>query len=394
MKVTVFNMPTTGHVDPSLSLVAELVTRGHHVDYFLTLGYQEQVEATGATYWETPIITDSYFDEVSRQFNPLRLTTQLLSTTYELLPHLTRQLAEIDPAVIIYDSMCPWGNLSARLAGVPAVASMSLLELPPSYLLKSGQIGTALKLVPRFLPWLRPYRQALRRLQEKYPYKLPNFPDILNWPGDLNISYTSAQINPESKLLGSSHIFVGPPLPTDASGIEFSFVELDSERPLIYISLGTVFNNNPTFFRECIEAFSESNYQVVMSLGKRLSPAMLGDIPPNFIVRPYVPQIEILQQASLFITHGGANSVHQALCFGLPLLLVPQQLEQALVAARMAELGVGLVLRQPAASDLQSTAGRLLGDSAFRIRAADLGAGLKSAGGVIKAADEIEALLK
>ena len=60
----------------------------------------------------------------------------------------------------------------------------------------------------------------------------------------------------------------------------------------------------------------------------------------------------------------------------------------------MAELGVGLVLHQPAASGLRSMAGRLLGDSSFRRQAGAVGAGLKSAGGVIKAADEIEALLK
>lgn len=390
MKIVVFNVPTSGHVDPSLPLVAELVSRGHHVAYYLTQGYREQVEKTGATYYPTPGVTESYFDAVSRQFNPLRLATQLLTTTYELLPGLSKQLVELEPSIILYDSMCPWGHMAARLAGIPAIASMSLLELPPTYLFKSGQVMTVLKLLPRFLPWIRPYRQAVRRLQKNYSLKIPRFPTMINWPGDFNISYTSAQINPEADRLGAGYLFVGPGLPAVRSEVEFPFDELDSERPLIYVSLGTVFNDNPTFFRGCIEAFDESDCQVVMSLGKRLSLNELGHIPANFVVRPYVPQSEVLMRADLFITHGGVNSVHQALYNGVPMLFVPQQVEQALVAARIAELGAGLVIRKPTVAALQSMAGRVLGESSYRLQAAALGANLRDAGGIKRAADEIE----
>ena len=94
MKIVAFNVPATGHVDPSLPLVAELVRRGHQVSYFLTEKYRPQVEATGATYLETPGIPEDYFDEVSEQFNPLWLATLLLETGYDLLPGLSQQLAE------------------------------------------------------------------------------------------------------------------------------------------------------------------------------------------------------------------------------------------------------------------------------------------------------------
>jgi MGT family glycosyltransferase len=366
-----------------------LISRGHHVSYYLTQGYQPQVEATGATFLETPGVSEGYFDEVSRQFNPVRLATQLLTTSYDLLPQLSKQLCELEPAMVLYDSMCPWGKMAARLAGVPAIASMALLELPPSYLRKSGQIGPILKLVPRFLPWIRPYRRAVRRLHAKYPVKIPRFPTIINWPGDLNISYTSAQINPEANKLGAQYLFIGPPLPDVNSEVEFPFDALDSERPMIYVSLGTVFNDNPSFFRHCIEAFDKSDYQVVMSLGKRLSLEALGNIPANFIVRPYVPQSEVLKRADLFITHGGVNSVHQALYHGVPLLFVPQQVEQALVAARIAELGAGYLIRKPSVSTLRSATSLLLGDNSYRHQAAALGANLKAAGGVQRAADAI-----
>lgn len=151
-------MPSTGHVDPSLPLVAELVGRGHHVTYYLTDEYKARVEGTDASSMATPGLEPDHFDEVSRRFNPLRLATQLLNTSYDLLPYLSEQLVEKDADLVIYDSMCPWGRMAARLTGIPAVASMSLLELPPAYLQKAGQIGAVVKLIPRFLPWLGPYR--------------------------------------------------------------------------------------------------------------------------------------------------------------------------------------------------------------------------------------------
>jgi len=391
MNIVAFNVPTTGHVDPSLPLVAELVGRGHQASYYLTQEYRPQVEATGATFLETPGVSEGYFDEVSSQFNPLRLATQLLMTSYDLLPQLAKQLGELQPDVVIYDAMCPWGRMAARLTGVPAIASVSLLELPPAYLRKSGQIGAVLKLLPRFLPWIRPYRSAVRRLQAKYPVKIPRFPAVINWPGDLNINYTSAQIYPGANKLGAQYLFIGPPMPDASSEVEFPFDALDTERPVIYVSLGTVFNDNPSFFQRCIEAFEESDYQIVMSLGKRLSPEALGNIPANFIVRPYVPQSEVLKRADLFITHGGVNSVHQALYHGVPLLFFPQQVEQALVAARIAELGAGYLVRKPSVSAMRSAATLLLSDKSYRRQATTLGASLKAAGGVQKAADAIAA---
>lgn len=391
MKVIIFNVPTSGHVDPSLPLAAELVSRGHEVIYYLTQAYQARVEETGAEYRETPGILADYFDAVSLQFNPVRLATQLLESTYELLPLFLEVVAEEKPDYIIADAMCPWGHLTAAKASIPIISSMALIDVPPSYLPKSGHLGQALSLMPRFLPWLRPFRTAVRHLQKDHALKIPSFTQIINAPGDLTISYTSAQIFPQANKLGDSYLFIGPAIDARPASIVFPFEALEPERPLIYITLGTVFNNNPTFFQNCIEAFKESAYQVVISLGRRLPVSQFEPLPPNFIIRDYVPQFEILQRAALFVSHGGVNSIHQALYHGVPLLIIPQQLEHALVSVRMAELGAAIALRKPNVAKLQQAASRLLNDSAYRRRAEALGVGLKTAGGVSKAVDWLEA---
>jgi MGT family glycosyltransferase len=233
MKVIFFNVPTSGHVDPSLPLVAELVKRGHEVIYYLTPAYRERVQETGAEFRETPGIPPDYFDAVSLQFNPVRLATQLLESTYELLPSLLEVLADEKPDYIIADAMCPWGHLTAAKATVPVISSMALIDVPPTYLPASGHLWQALALLPRFLPWIGRFRTAAHRLQKTYSLKVPSFKEIINSPGDLTISYTSAQIFPKASTLGDNYLFIGPAVEQNAMPVAFPFEELDSARPLV-----------------------------------------------------------------------------------------------------------------------------------------------------------------
>jgi MGT family glycosyltransferase len=389
MKAIVFNIPTSGHVDPSLPLTAELVSRGHEVIYYLTDAYRERVEATGAAYRETPGMPVGFFDGPISKFNPVHLTTILLEKAYELVGPLAEMVREERPDFVIYDAMCPWGRMAADLAGVTAVSSMSLIQLAPSYLVKGGQLGVFLKLLPRVLQWSGRYRTAVRRLKERYDVELPGLERTINWPGDLTISYTTAEIHAGSEKLGDSYLFIGPSIGDGLPAVDFDFGVLDG-RPLIYASLGTVFNRNIIFFRNVMASFGGSDYQVVMSLGKGLSRSALGDIPANIIVRDYVPQLEILERSALYITHGGVGSVHQALYCGVPLVLAPQQVEHGMVSARLVELGVGEMLRKMTAGEMRQAAERVLANGSYRKQAARLGTGLKEAGGVKAAVDRIE----
>jgi MGT family glycosyltransferase len=188
---------------------------------------------------------------------------------------------------------------------------------------------------------------------------------------------------------------MGPPMLPRPDESGFPFDRLDPARPLVYISLGTVFNDNPDFFRACIAAFGNREMQVVMALGQRVTAADLAPIPDNIIVWPYVPQLEILPRANLFLTHAGMNSVHEGLYYDVPLLLVPQQLEQMMVAARVAELEAGLVVQneQVTPERLQATAAQLMNEPRYRAGAAELGSALRAAGGLPRAVAAIEAFL-
>ena len=111
-------------------------------------------------------------------------------------------------------------------------------------------------------------------------------------------------------------------------------------------------------FRACIEALREKKVRVVLSVGNRFDIAKLGAIPENFIVNNHVPQISVLKQASLFITHRGMNSVSEAMIHGVPMLVIPFVSDQPVNARQVEKLGLGRVMdyRAITADSLKKTA--------------------------------------
>ncbi len=391
MKVVIFNVPTSGHVNPTLPLAAELIQRGHQVIYYLNAAYRAAITVTGAEYRPLPGFPDAILGPPGGQFNPPLLARLLLEMADKLMPSLMPALETASPDVVIYDSMCPWGRLAANMARIPTIASMSLLTLTPQWLLQSRIWREMLTTFLKGVPEMFRYRQQMQEFRRHHGVSPAPFPDILNWPGKLNLCYTSAAIQPNAGALGPHYRFVGPmlgPRPQDGA---FPFDRLDPSRPLIYVSLGSVFSANAAFFSTVLQALANEPCQIVLSTGRQVASARLGAIPANAIVRPWVPQLETLQRADLFITHAGMNSVHEGLYYGVPLLLVPQQMEQALVAARIAQLGAGIVARSPVtAPEIRWHTQELLQNPTYRNKAQQLGDTLRVAGGVPAAVQAIE----
>ena len=122
----------------------------------------------------------------------------------------------------------------------------------------------------------------------------------------------------------------------------------------------------------------------------------LGRPPPNFIVQPYVPQLEVLRRARAFVTHGGMNSVGEALSFGVPVVVVPQMGEQEIVGRRVEQLGAGLFLPKAAvtAEALRAAVRRVIAEESYRHQASRVGETFRAAGGVRRAADAILAFTR
>merc|ERR1712039_19105 len=102
-------------------------------------------------------------------------------------------------------------------------------------------------------------------------------------------------------------------------------------------------------FKAALEAVGNDNgVLLVISTGPQddVFDAM-PELPDNLLVRQAVPQLEVLQRCDVFITHGGANSMHEALSSKVPMLVVPVFGDQPLNADAIAKCGAGIAFRNP-----------------------------------------------
>jgi MGT family glycosyltransferase len=213
---------------------------------------------------------------------------------------------------------------------------------------------------------------------------------------DLNIVFTSREFHPKNRFMDGRFRFVGPSLNRATRDGDFPFEQLRPGKK-VNSSLGTINNLNLGFYKTVFQAFADYPAQFILSVGKNTAIAELGVIPDNFIVRNYVPQLDVLQHADAFITHGGMNSVHEGLYYGVPEIVVPNHLEQLLNGKRVAETETGILLgaKYPygrvTAEELRQALAAVLQQPHYQQNAEGMGQTLKDAGGYLQAVAEIEA---
>jgi UDP:flavonoid glycosyltransferase YjiC (YdhE family) len=167
------------------------------------------------------------------------------------------------------------------------------------------------------------------------------------------------------------------PEPAGADGLaEPGWLRSLPRRPTVYVTLGTVWNQDLSFFRIVLDSLASRGVNVIAALGPGRDPAELGPQRPNVRVCDFVPHAQVLGRCDLVICHGGAGSVLDALSAGLPLLIVPQAADHFYNAARVVASGAG---RSITHADLTraSVGGEidlLLDDSRYRDAAAAIAA--------------------
>ncbi|ANS76512.1 glycosyl transferase family 1 [Paenibacillus yonginensis] len=387
-RVLWINGGSEGHIQPTLGVIRELISRGEEVVYFVSDSFRTLAESTGAK-----VIT---FDGEAfvKAFlaggrSPWGRVSGLLRTADIVIPSVLEQIQGERFDYMIHDSMFGCGRLLAQILKLPAISSCTSFAVGPAdFELMQEQL---LKAYPAEVNEQaeQELRQLISEAEAKYEVQAGSAYEIFCNPAPMTLVYTSKAFQPGGESFDDTYKFVGPSLAPRPQQ-ESLLLDAGTEN-LIYISLGTVFNQALDFYKLCLTAFADTKYTVILSVGRQTEIAALGSLPANFIVRPYVPQLEVLQRAGLFITHGGMNSVHEGLYYGVPLIVIPQSADQPALARRVAELGAGLQFNQQdlTAEDLRAAAERVLEDDSMRAAAAELGASFRKAGGQRQAAEEI-----
>ena len=107
------------------------------------------------------------------------------------------------------------------------------------------------------------------------------------------------------------------------------------DRPLVYVTLGTSFNE-PAVFATILAALADLPVTVLITTGRDLPAGELGPVPGNAVVTSFIPQEAVLPHCAAVVHHGGAGTALGVLAHGLPSVVLPRGADNFAVAARMA----------------------------------------------------------
>ena len=369
-KIAFFCIPAHGHTNPTLEVVKKLIHQGHEVRYYSYECMREKIEATGVEY----ISCDDYdFEQKLTPADGKRIAEDM-SFAIEILVNsmlamddaLLEQIKQWNPDCIVADSMALWGKLIAKKLNIPFVSSTTTFAFNKE---SAKVMQGSLKDLFKVLIQMGKANKHIKRLREN-GYDIKNVLEIIQNDNDTNtIVYTSPEFQPYSDTFSDKYIFVGPSIRSTNNAFE------KTREKLVYISMGTVNNDMTVFYKNCIDALKDSDYQVVLSVGSQVDIKHLeeyvikSESKAKFQVFSYVNQIAVLEKADAFITHCGMNSVSEALYFKVPLVMYPQTNEQKGVAFRVNELGAGMYLNSDAISDIQIAVKELLQQSKYKEQA-------------------------
>jgi zeaxanthin glucosyltransferase len=363
VKIGFVSMPLTGHLNPMTALARKLQSRGHEVIFIGVPDVGPTVRAANlkfVAYCETEFpegSMDEAFAVISKlhgmeplQFIYKQLAPSLAKAAFE---NLAEKLQETGIEALVLDNNHRFIELVPMSLNIPYVQIWNILHI-------DGSGSTP----PAFVSW--PYEdtpkartrniEVLKKVGALVSSSFEVAKPFAEKVG-LNIDWSNpgatasklaiiTQTPKEFDLPGfpapGNFIYAGPFY--DSGGRErvpFPWDKL-SGKPLVYASLGSLVNGLNHVYKSILDAVEKlPHVQVVLSIGKNLNSDDLGPTPSNVIVVRSAPQIELLEKATLCITHAGLNTTLEALGQGVPMVAIPIGFDQPGVAARIAHHGVG-----------------------------------------------------
>jgi UDP:flavonoid glycosyltransferase YjiC (YdhE family) len=408
----ILSFPAPGHYYPLTALGRRLQARGHDVVYFQVADLQPAIRAAGLEFRQIgaedfpPGSLRARHEEVAKLKG-----LAALRCSFRGMEEKARMLFRDGPAVIrdegidalLVDQIDFAGGTVAEHLGLPFVSAAAALpvnldpSVPPCIFPWPHRAGLAAWLRNRAgnaaLEWC--FSGVLRTInRQRQAWGLPLVRSFNGLFSKLaHVSQSPAALELPGRHLPPGFHHTGPW--TDAAGrapVDFPWSRLDPSKPLVYASMGTLLNGVLRTFRMIAEACAGLDLQLVISLGGGQDPELLGDLPGDPVVVGYAPQLDLIRRSALTISHGGLNTVLESLQWGVPLVVLPVAYDQPGVGVRIERAGAGrtIPVGRLTVDRLRHAVRLVLGDPAYRERAARLQMSIHFADGLNRAAEVIE----
>jgi UDP:flavonoid glycosyltransferase YjiC (YdhE family) len=370
MRVLFTSPPWLGHIHPMVPLARAMVARGHDVLWATPAEGASHVKRTGIAVLATGPALLPGPAEVRRQYpelDALPLIEQpevMFGKIFgaiaapQILSDLAPVALEWRPDLVVADAAEFAGHIVAAELGIPSVTKGFGPLLPEPRVRAAGEEVAPLWRSRGLEP--RPYGGSYDHL----------YLDI--YPPELK--FQAAAHVPRRQLLrpvaDDGQVETSAPLPLP---------DAPADAPLLYVTMGTVFNN-PEPFQAVLAAMHELDVRVLVTVGPNADPAMVGPQPERVRVERYVPQALVLAHCDVVISHAGSGTVLATAAQGLPQLCLPQGADQFLNAAAVESAGSGIsVMPGDCTADaVRDAVVRLLAEPAFRDAASRVSASIAS----------------
>ena len=390
MHIAFVSLGAFGHINPTLALVTELVKQGVRVTYFTTEAFRNIIEPTGAKFVAVPswmAENDKHNDGEKKEDDggvAAAVPFLFLNEAGAYVDTILDTLHDDKPDAIVHDFAGIAGTIAADNLNVPNVMLYTSYPSNDSYSVAAGFESC---------PADHPLRKAAAGIAagyaEKYGCRVMTVKEIFDGHGDFNLVMMQKKLVPNYESFDDSFVFTGVQIgKRTAFG---SWKAPDNGKPLLYSSLGTAFNNWPEYYPILFDAVRDLDINVFAALGS-IDPASLKDIPANVEVGQMVPQLDILSQASVFITHAGMGGTGEAIYYGVPMIAIPQMEEQAITARQIEKLGLGVAFLDKSAitsEALKTAIQKLLTEPSYKAAAEQFSADMKTLGGAKASAEAL-----
>lgn len=390
--IAMFSVAAHGHVNPSLEVIRELVARGHRVTYAIPPLFARKVAEAGAEpkLWNSTLPGPD--DDPAAWGSELLDHVEIfLADAMQALPQLAEAYDGDEPDLVLHDITAYPARILAHRWGVPAISLSPNLVAWQGY---EEEVAEPMWAEPKRTERGQAYYARFQGWLEENGIAL--HPDPFVGRPDRSLVLIPRVLQPNADRVDESvYTFVGA-----CQGDRGS--QGDWQRPaaaekVALVSLGSSFTKRPDFYRECVRAFADlPGWHLVLQIGKHVDPAELGAVPDNVEVHSWVPQLAILGQADLFVTHAGAGGSQEGLATATPMIAVPQAVDQFGNADMLQACGVArrIDTEEATAQVLREAALALVDDPEAARRLKEIQAGMAQEGGTRRAADLIEAHLR
>jgi UDP:flavonoid glycosyltransferase YjiC (YdhE family) len=380
MRFLFTTIPGSGHFHPLVPTARALQVRGHDVAFAASPAFAPAIEAAGfEAHPAGPSWLENLTDPVMQKILAGEFFVDLIRMG--MVEGVVRAARTTGAEAIVHGG----AELGGRVAG-------AILELP---------VASAAAAAGKFYwPMMRPgiARAAAEHGLDGDRVAADDF-EVLR------IDRTPPSLEAEGYQAPPNEINVRPEAFAGGGDLPGWFDEL-GERPLVYATLGTVFNGNIPLFRLIADALADQPFDVVIALGHGIPRDALGEVAGNIRVGGYLPQARILERVSVVVNHGGYNTVSAALGAGVPLFLLPMGADQPYNTERCITAGAALGVIQdqppgpptagpppftpPDAAVIRDGTLRLLEEPAFRAAARAIAAEIAAMPPAAYAAERLE----